>query len=79
MQFLVEQDEPGQWRWRLIGRKGETLMLSDEIYDTKPEAADAACLHAHLIEAASRRMVAPVSPPKRAPRLVPRRPIFTPH
>ncbi|WP_018262861.1 hypothetical protein [Methylobacterium sp. WSM2598] len=79
MEFLIEQDDTGRWRWRLIGRKNETLLRSDETFASRGEAAEAASLWSRTIEGASRRMAGAVPPPRRPPRPVPRRPIFAPH
>ncbi|MGY2051732.1 hypothetical protein [Methylobacterium sp. JK268] len=79
MQFLIEQDDPGQWRWRLIGRKNETLLRSDDTFPSRGEAANAATTCARTIEGASRRMSATPQPPRRIPRPGPRRPIFAQH
>ncbi|MFE1601022.1 hypothetical protein [Methylobacterium sp. ID0610] len=79
MEFLVEEDEGRKWRWRLLGRKGETLLVSDESFGSKFAAADDAGLYARMIEGASRRMSSPPAAARRLPRPSPRRPIFIRH
>jgi uncharacterized protein YegP (UPF0339 family) len=78
MQFLVEEDDPGQWRWRLIGLKNEMLLRSDETYDSLRDASQSASTFARTVLSASARISAPVPALRRAPRPGPRRPIFAP-
>lgn len=57
MEFLVEQDRPGRWKWRLIGRRGMTIMRSDEYYMSCVQAAAAATAFARMVTQASKRVV----------------------
>ncbi|MFE1602523.1 hypothetical protein [Methylobacterium sp. ID0610] len=59
MEFRVEQEQPGQWGWRLLGPRGVTLLRSDETYGSQIQASAAATAFARLVVQASRKMTAP--------------------
>lgn len=42
MKFVIYSDSGGNYRWRLVGRNGQTIASSGESFDSKSNARRAA-------------------------------------